>query len=281
MAEPLPGRVRCSACRVANTHPWPSPTELDEAYANWYRPSSGRFAGVGDAILRRTRGHLARRIDRIAPQGRVLDVGAGDGALLDALSERGRDCLGLERQSSRPDVRAAEVSELESNGWAAIVFWHSLEHLPEPAKQVRAAAERLQPGGVLAVAVPNLDSLQARMFGERWLALDLPRHLVHLTAKALVGRLQELSLTVERVSYWRGGQVLFGWLHGLVGKLPAHPDLYDAIRRPEARSGHMSGSERVAVLAAASALAPVAALGALLEIAMHRGGTVYVEARRA
>ncbi len=273
--------MRCSACQVANTHPWPTPTELDQAYAHWYRPSSGRFAGVGDAILRRTRGHLARRIDRIAPPGRVLDVGAGDGALLDALARRGRDCLGLERQSSRPDVREAEVSELESNGWAAIVFWHSLEHLREPAKELRAAAERLQPGGILAVAVPNVDSLQARTFGERWLALDLPRHLVHLSADALVGRLEELSLTVERVSHWRGGQVVFGWLHGLVGKLPAHPDLYDAIRRPEARSGHMSGSGRLAVLAAASALAPVAALAALLEIAMRRGGTVYVEARRA
>jgi len=28
---------------------------------------------------------------------------------------------------------------------------------------------------------------------------------------------------------------VFGWVHGLVGKLPGHPDLYDAIRRSEAR----------------------------------------------
>lgn len=70
------------------------------------------------------------------------------------------------------------------------------------------------------------------------MALDLPRHLVHLPSAALIDRLRSLGLAVERISYWRGGQVVFGWLHGLVGMLPGHPDLYDAIRRPEAQQGH-------------------------------------------
>jgi hypothetical protein len=42
----------------------------------------------------------------------------------------------------------------------------------------------------------------------------------------------------------------------------------------------MSGFARLAVLAAASVLVPAAAVAALVEIAMRRGGTVYVEARR-
>jgi hypothetical protein len=74
--------VICGGCGVANTDPWPTDAELDPAYGSWCRPSSGRFSGLGDVILRRTRGQLAQRIDRIAPPGPVLDVGAGDGALL-------------------------------------------------------------------------------------------------------------------------------------------------------------------------------------------------------
>lgn len=135
--------------------------------------------GIGDAILRRTRGRLARRVDRIAPAGPVLDVGAGDGALLDALTARGRQALGLEREGTRPDVRAAELSDIDGT-WAAIVFWHSLEHLRNPGPEIERAAALLAPGGVLVIAVPNADSLQAQLFGDRWLALDLPRHLVHL-----------------------------------------------------------------------------------------------------
>ena len=275
----LTGRVRCGRCGVANTHPWPTAAELDAAYGSWYRPSSGRFSGVGDAILRRTRGRLARRLDAIAPPGRVLDVGAGDGSLLDALASCGRQSLGLEREPTRPDIRATPLRDLEGD-WAAIVFWHSLEHLPDAGEEVDNAASKLARGGVLVIAVPNADSLQARVFGDRWLALDLPRHLVHLPAEALIERLESLSLNVERVSYWRGGQVMFGWLHGLVGTLPGHPDLYDAIRRPEARRRQDAAWTRAATFLVGTLLAPVAAMAAAVEIATGRGGTVYVEARR-
>jgi hypothetical protein len=209
----------------------------------------------------------------------VLDVGAGDGSLLDALAAQGRRSLGLERESSRPDVSASPLRDLDG-GWAAIVFWHSLEHLPDAGEEVEQAASKLAPGGVLVIAIPNADSLQARVFGDQWLALDLPRHLVHVPAWALIERLRALSLDVERVSYWRGGQVMFGWLHGLVGMLPGHPDLYDAIRRAEARRRRRGAWSRGATLAVGTLLAPVAAVAAAVEIAAGRGGTVYVEARR-
>jgi len=269
----------CSGCDVANTDPWPTEDELDAAYGSWYRPSSGRFSGLGDAILRRTRGRLARRLDRIAPPGPVLDVGAGDGALLDALAARGRRAVGLEREATRQDVRAAGVADVNGE-WAAIVFWHSLEHLPNPGEAVEQAAGVLAPDGVLVIAVPNAASLQAQLFGDRWFALDLPRRLVHLPAVALIDRLRSLGLNVERVSYSRGGQVVFGWLHGFVGALPGRPDLYDAIRRPDARRRPISAPARILVRTAAALLAPIAAIAAAGEVAARRGGTVYVESRR-
>jgi SAM-dependent methyltransferase len=277
-AERLRGRVRCGRCGVANTYPWPTDSELDEAYGGWYRPAEGRFSGVGDAVLRWTRGWLARRLDRISPPGPVLDVGAGDGSLLDALAARGREALGLERDVRRPGIRAAELSEI-SDSWSAIVFWHSMEHLRHPGDAIDRAASLLRPNGVLVIAVPNAGSLQARVFGDRWLALDLPRHLVHIPSRALIQRLESLSLRVERVSYWRGGQVVFGWLHGLVGTLPGRPDLYNAIRRSEARRGESSGWHPAMTVAVGALLVPLAVVGAALEIALRRGGTVYVECR--
>jgi SAM-dependent methyltransferase len=276
--ERLEGRTRCPACGVSTTSPWPSSTELDQAYGGPYRPEGGRFSGLGDAILRRTRSSLARRLNRIAPPGRVLDVGTGDGALIDALHGFGRDAIGLERTSTSSNIVGHDLSEMDGV-WAAVVFWHSLEHLPEPGDALETAAGLLSQGGVLIVAIPNSDSLQARAFGDRWFALDLPRHLVHLTSGALLTRLRSIGLQVERVSYLRGGQVVFGWLHGLVGILPGHPNLYDAIRRPAARSRPLSTAARVATLAAAAIMLPIAVLAAAFEVAVRRGGTVYVEAR--
>ncbi|HEX4668654.1 MAG TPA: class I SAM-dependent methyltransferase [Solirubrobacterales bacterium] len=277
----LRGRTRCAACGTATTDPWPSPVELEAAYSGWYRPGGGRFSGVGDRILRRTRASLSQRIDRIAPGGPVLDVGAGDGALLSALRGRGREAVGLERWPNEPGMHKSDVANQEQGAWAAVVFWHSLEHLTEPGRAVEATAALLLPKGVAIVAVPNAASLQARVFGDRWLALDLPRHLVHLTAASLLDKLRSSGLRVERVSYLRGGQVVFGWLHGLVGLLPGHPSLYDAIRRPQARSEPMGAAQRLLALAAAVLLLAPAALASLAEAALGRGGTIYVEARRA
>jgi SAM-dependent methyltransferase len=230
-------------------------------------------------LLRITRGSLARRLDRAAPPGPVLDVGAGGGTLVAALRRRGREATGLERGAG-PDL--AELSrDRGAGGWAAIVFWHSLEHLPEPAAALEHAAALLAADGVIVIAVPNSASLQARAFGDRWLALDLPRHLVHLTDGALRARLPQLGLRAERVGYLRGGQVVFCWLEGLVGTLPGRPRLYEAIRRPEARAASLSAPRRAFALGAAALLLPVALGATALEVLARRGGTVYVEARAA
>jgi len=277
--------VICGACGVGVTRPWPTEAELDAAYPTAYRPADGRFGGHADALLARARGALAGRIDRIAPPGPVLDVGAGDGSLVRAVRATGRRAVGLERQApegSDPDLRALGVDQLpEDEQYAAIVFWHSLEHLRDPSEALAGAAARLLPGGILIVAVPNRASAQAQAFGPDWLALDLPRHLTHLNPGALTGRLAELGLAVTRVSHWRGGQVVFGWLHGLVGRLPGRPSLYDAVRREQARLGTVGGpNSRVATIVAAVVLIPVAAVAAAAEISVRRGGTVHVEARR-
>jgi len=257
----------------------PDEEALERAYGGWYRPESGRFTGIGDSLLRRFRGRLARRLDRIAPPGPILDVGAGDGALLDALRSHGRSAVGIDRHSSHPEVRDEGLDQVGGR-WAGVVFWHSLEHLPCAGDSLDRAVSSLEPRGVVVIAMPNLASLQAAVFGDAWFAIDYPRHLVHVPATVLLARLRRLGLRVDRVSYLRGGQVVFGWLYGLVGRLPGRPDLYDAIRRPEARRSSMCGSRRIVPLAAALLLLPVAWLGAALELALGRGGSVYVEARR-
>jgi len=278
-AERLTGRTVCGRCAVASTDPPPTDAELDRAYGAWYRPGTGRFWGPLDAALRRSRAALAARIDEIAPPGPVLDVGAGDGTLVDALAARGRDASGIERESSAPRVSGAELADLEGP-YSAIVMWHSLEHLRRAGSQLDRAAELLAPGGVIVIAMPNAASLQASVFGDRWLALDLPRHLVHVPAPALRERLARLGLRVERTSQLRGGQAVFGWLHGLVGTLPGRPDLYDAIRRPQARSAPLTAGRRALALATAAVLSPLAAAATLAEAALGRGGSAYVEARR-
>jgi SAM-dependent methyltransferase len=266
---------------VATTSPWPTDEQLSEAYAPWYRPAEGRFSGLGDKVLQRTRSALASRLNRVLPAGPILDVGAGDGTLIGAFRRLGRDAVGVDPYAAKnhPHVRAVELEEMNGS-WSAVVFWHSLEHLRQPVLALRHAAGLVVPGGTLIVAVPNATSIQARLFGDRWLALDLPRHLIHIDPPALLSELGKLGFTVERVSYLRGGQVLFGWLHGLVAQFPGHPDLYDAIRRADARQAARGPAFWLYALAAGVVALPVALIGTAVEVAARSGGTVYVEARR-
>ena len=279
-ASRLVGRAICGACGTGTTDPLPDPASLDAAYGEWYWPSSGkRFGLIGDRLLRRSRASMAARIDEVAPPGPILDVGAGEGTLIDALKARGREAMGLERLPSRDDIVDLSLPEVEQADFAAIVFWHSLEHLPDSGPVMKAASERLRPGGVVFVAVPDLGSPQARFFGDRWIHLDLPRHLVHLTTDSLTGGLSGDGLEVIATSRTRGGQNLIGWLDGFVAMLPGGLNLYQALRRRAARRIHLSPVQRVLSIVAGIVLFPVALVCAAVEIATGRSGTIYVEAR--
>jgi SAM-dependent methyltransferase len=279
--EYRPGRIKCARCGVGTTSPWPSDEQLGAAYAVWYRPQGGRFFGPVDKILARTRSALATRLNRVLPAGPVLDIGAGDGTLVGAFRKQGREAVGVDPyyEGTNPHIRRAELENM-TGSWSAVIFWHSLEHVRRPVRSLRHAASLVAPGGMLVVAVPNAASLQARLFGDQWLALDLPRHLVHITPKALLSEIEELGFTIERVSYLRGGQVLFGWLQGLVRQLPGRPDLYDAIRRSDAQQTAQSPARRLYALAAGVVALPFGLIGTAIELATRSGGSIYVQARR-
>src|SRR5215471_6968016 len=80
----------------------------------------------------------------------ILDVGAGDGTLIEAFRRHGRDAVGVDPYASgdNPHIRAVQLEDM-NGGWSAVVFWHSLEHLRRPVRSLRHAAGLVVPGGVL------------------------------------------------------------------------------------------------------------------------------------
>jgi len=184
--------VRCLFCGLAYTRPRPSPL----AIAGFYPPSysGGGRAGLLEQIESRYREHqqreAARWLSEGRPQrGRLLDVGCGRGDLLQVLRNDGWQAFGVEpaqqgaaaARARGIQVRCTRFEELsEDDRYDVVVFSGVLEHLHDPLGALRKALRVLSPGGLVAVLyVPLLDSPQARALRERWVALDLPRHLVH------------------------------------------------------------------------------------------------------
>ena len=183
------GRVRCASCGAATTDPWPSVEELERAYVALPARSRGASRGIGDAVLRRTAGSPRRshrpararpgRCSTWAPatapcSTRSAAAGGREGARPGArLASRGRARGGHHRARRAAGRRSSSGTRSST--------------CRRPAPAIDHAARHLRPGGLLLVAVPNTASLQARVFGDRWFHLDLPRHLVHLPAPALDG----------------------------------------------------------------------------------------------
>jgi SAM-dependent methyltransferase len=163
--------VRCPECSLVFVDPVPPEATLPASYGpGYYEPWQERREERARVRLWNRR--LAR-IEARQPCGALLDVGCGDGLFLQVAREAGWSVEGIEfspegaRRSSRRLGRPVALGDLsEAAGlrgpFDVVTVWHVLEHLARPAALLEAVRHRLRPGGLIAVAVPNLDNLPMR-----------------------------------------------------------------------------------------------------------------------
>jgi 2-polyprenyl-3-methyl-5-hydroxy-6-metoxy-1,4-benzoquinol methylase len=138
---------------------------------------------------------------------RLIEIGSGTGAFAVTAKNAGFDVSGIEMNErccqylrDREGINAIcsdrPLDALSSLPRANVIaMWHVLEHLQNPTEVLARLAERLEPGGVLAIAVPNPRSLQFRLLRKRWAHLDAPRHLCLIPPETLVKKGKELGLS--------------------------------------------------------------------------------------
>jgi 2-polyprenyl-3-methyl-5-hydroxy-6-metoxy-1,4-benzoquinol methylase len=141
---------RCDDCGTAITDGSQPTEDLHDSGA--FRVGTPRLHALAGPLLDRFDARRLELLGRLAPPGaRVLDAGAGQGRFVAAARRAGYDAL----------------------------LWHVLEHLDRPAAALERIAGWLAPSGGLLLGLPNLASWQARLGGERWFHLDVPRHRTH------------------------------------------------------------------------------------------------------
>jgi SAM-dependent methyltransferase len=128
--------------------------------------------------------HVRRRVRDIlrfakAP-GTALDIGCGKGEVSLLLSRKGFTCTGVDMKAHlidelaarHPELtwRCAMTSELElmPERFDVITMYHVLEHIPDPVNALRAVKRLARPGALIALEVPNVGGLEARLRGSKW-----------------------------------------------------------------------------------------------------------------
>lgn len=282
--------VACGTCGLLHTSPFLTGPDLAAYYdSTYYGQGQGKFLPRLESLLRAMARRRARRLLQRLPAHagevtRVLDVGCGRAVLLEAMAGLGAECHGLEREGfdaagvdAGVSMHLGTVDSLPfgPGSFQLVILWHVLEHLEKPGDVLLQLAELLAPGGLLAVAVPNIDSLQARWFGADWFHLDLPRHLWHFSPRSLERLWLAAGLEKVDASCFSAEQNLFGFIQSLLNRLlPGTPNrLYRAMQ------GDTHYSLPVWLIAAAC-VAPFALLESVLAIATGRGATYTVYLRK-
>jgi SAM-dependent methyltransferase len=268
--------LRCDQCGLGHTSPVPD--DLAPFYGDYH---GGRH-GITAAYCVRRRLRLVRRIIAAPRGGRLLDIGCGDGAFLQAAQSAGWQVTGTEMHPEAARSLGLDVySDLQEvrrfAPFTCITLWHSLEHIRDPHRTIASLKSLLSPSGAIFIAVPDAGGLQARIFGARWFHLDVPRHLYHFTRNSLANLLRSCGFTPAHEWSQEFEYDALGWSQSALNAFMSPPNLFfDLLRgRKPAASALKSSAAWTAGLFLTAAAAPVVPLSSLCA----QGGTLVMAAK--
>ena len=162
-----------------------------------------------EPLLAETFARRLRLLPPPRPGARLLDVGCGPGAGLQAAVSLGYEAWGVdlspaavaaagERFEGR--VRLGSLSDDLFPGLAfdVITLFDVVEHVYDPKALSLELGAHLAPGGRVLIATPNCESLLARVSGRRWVSYKIPEHVVFYSPRTLSAALRP-QFELERV----------------------------------------------------------------------------------
>ena len=79
-----------------------------------------------------------------------------------------------------------------------MTIWDVIEHLPDPASDLRAICHALRPGGIVAISTMDVDALFPRLAGRRW-PWYMQMHLVYFSRRTLSEMLRREGFQIADV----------------------------------------------------------------------------------
>ena len=136
---------------------------------------------------------------------KVLDIGSGYGFMRLPYEKNGFTTYGVEVSSHAAEVAKrkfgldtfiGEISDLiDAENYDLILAYDIIEHIKAPDQFFAKCASILNPGGFLVLRTPNLFSLEAQAFGEKFHSFKR-EHLHYFSVESLAMLLMSNSLKI-------------------------------------------------------------------------------------
>lgn len=193
---------RCGNCGLIFLAPIPS--DLAAYYPDTYHEIPRSIEDLKSATE-----HEIFKVETIKAYSdgrRLLEIGPSYGRFAFLAKSAGFDVHALEMDRACCEflndvvgIRAIHTTDVlesvrQSGSYDVIALWHAVEHLPDPWTLLDVLPSKLNAGGILAIASPNPQSLQFRLFGKFWVHVDAPRHVELIPADVLTRRLVQNGL---------------------------------------------------------------------------------------
>jgi 2-polyprenyl-3-methyl-5-hydroxy-6-metoxy-1,4-benzoquinol methylase len=209
--------LRCPGCGLLRIHPdhlARNEEVYTEAYFNGslHRQTGGKI-GYSESYADPATSHrtgqyqvYADEVLRLVRLGgperpRVLDVGCAYGFFLGLLKEQAGDlevhgveldpevCRQAAANLGGAPVYCADLSRdgcsVPEEYFDVVTLIDVIEHLDDPEKYLRLLAKRVKPGGHIVLSTPNIESLNAKLYGDRWVLHTPPLHTYYFGPRSL------------------------------------------------------------------------------------------------
>jgi 2-polyprenyl-3-methyl-5-hydroxy-6-metoxy-1,4-benzoquinol methylase len=205
--------MQCNECSLVYLNPRPNVTEFEKIYPANYHAFD--FSEKEFGFVHKIRSWLeAKRLlvfcNEVPDDGKILDVGCGDGFHLNLLRKYGQKSWTLEgidmdkraidkaeKSGLKVHRGSVESIDLPSDTYDMAFTIQTIEHVEKPDEVLKGIYRLLKPGGRLVIVTDNTDSLDFKFFKKRyWGGYHFPRHWNLFNKKSLSKLAQKTGFTV-------------------------------------------------------------------------------------
>jgi SAM-dependent methyltransferase len=270
MRQPMYQLVRCDCCHLSWLQNPPPPEDM----ASHYGADYDRVITAPGDLYPHHWDLVRNKLLHYVQSGSILDIGCSSGSFLRTLKGEAWKLYGIEmskvvadqaRATTGAEVFVGDVLDapFPENKFDAVTGFHVLEHMYDPRKVMAKVLSWLKPGGICILTLPNIDSLEARLFRRYWFGLDVPRHLWQFSPRPL--RAMASSVGFQPVEVATGSCYIESSIGNLIADLKLRsgispvppngdePALPFRIMRKAFRLGFVAAFRELAVAAGAGA----------------------------